>query len=712
MASSREQLIYLITEKTDMDEAQAISYISEVTKDLDRTSIEAFFKDMVRTLGEESAQKLDGVALNVIVNDVKALNNVKTQSVVQEEKEAAKQDKAKREEEINANINRAKEVIKKQKEPVVEDNSINEIETDVDDLNTFLPKDWQKGDLTRMISNMQEFKEKYGLDEKIAYTVASTIEKYNAYDDVCDEIDRRYPPEEASKKKSSAWLACRMEDLDEETKSDPEAMRAITEAGKMGQKWYEKVREEIRREEAANEPINSRETKKNIGIIQIEIRTLEREKSNLEAVLQRNPNNEIARNRIDFLNGRISELQTSIKAMENETHRDENTSKKNRDTIDCPNGVRIEKTSFRRQAIDIQIQHISAKIEEKKQQLLAAKKPRKRALIAADLTKLGNELNKLRNDSQFEAAYGTKLDEYFEDNKDGIITPFDKKKFEVKFKDLMYEKKSKEFKESIAKLRERLNDPTITQEEKMMIMNQMYTTESSAVQFDFKTLGTDPSDAYQNLKNERIPILSVTEMYETEKANIEASSVDNKIKTNQLNALELRMQRASDFSSCLDDLAKKGYSGKEIYDFIRMFSEIKTNNHLKAEITNNQIGLKEAFGLIMPQNEYNVPDNLIEDFWNYYEKDGKMGSIKGLFSGVSPIYEKAILNEKEKYEKTMDYDDKDEKKEFKKSLENLSKGTSISSMKMAMTMMRIQMQSREENPNIGIDDIDNETPDI
>ena len=60
MASNREHIINLIMQKTDMNQSEALSFLSDLTQEINEAYVEDFINELTEVLGKTSAAKIDG----------------------------------------------------------------------------------------------------------------------------------------------------------------------------------------------------------------------------------------------------------------------------------------------------------------------------------------------------------------------------------------------------------------------------------------------------------------------------------------------------------------------------------------------------------------------------------------------------------------------------------------------------------------------------
>lgn len=60
VASNREHIINLIMQKTDMNQSEALSFLSDLTQEINEAYVEDFINELTEVLGKTSAAKIDG----------------------------------------------------------------------------------------------------------------------------------------------------------------------------------------------------------------------------------------------------------------------------------------------------------------------------------------------------------------------------------------------------------------------------------------------------------------------------------------------------------------------------------------------------------------------------------------------------------------------------------------------------------------------------
>ena len=60
VASNREHIINLIMQKTDMNQSEALSFLSDLTQEINEAYVEDFINELTEVLGKTSAAKMDG----------------------------------------------------------------------------------------------------------------------------------------------------------------------------------------------------------------------------------------------------------------------------------------------------------------------------------------------------------------------------------------------------------------------------------------------------------------------------------------------------------------------------------------------------------------------------------------------------------------------------------------------------------------------------
>jgi hypothetical protein len=60
MASNRDHIINLIIQKTDMNQSEATSFLSELTQEINEAYVEDFINQLTEVLGNTAISKIDG----------------------------------------------------------------------------------------------------------------------------------------------------------------------------------------------------------------------------------------------------------------------------------------------------------------------------------------------------------------------------------------------------------------------------------------------------------------------------------------------------------------------------------------------------------------------------------------------------------------------------------------------------------------------------
>lgn len=549
MANSRETLTFLITEKTDMDIAQASAYVSKIIEDIDEKSVEDFLKGMVRAVGRSDIGKFDAVGLNNIVQEIISKQNVHTkQQIATSERET----KEKQEREDNF----VKEYIEASQEKPAKDTAENQ-NTFEDYENTIsnIPDKYRKvneQELNKIKAELSAIMQ--NAEPEVIDAAARAVELSRRCENLKNDTTNTKSPEEKRKETEALIIEADARDIFGEEKPSKEKYQILQRAAA-------KDIEQAEKEENTLEKRNMSATEASIR------RRIERIQSMIkdyEKLLQDKPDDMNYRKELLLLRAKLRLHEKGL-----EQYREGKESKEG--FLDPKKTVK--NSAGRKKEIESQINESIAITEELTAEFKAETDPEKKEAIRIRLIKEHINLRNYRKRMEFETVYGQALDKHLiydmqvMENKGGFNEKKSIESFEKKYRN------DREEQERIKKLREELKSPGITPEERMSTLVRMANAQEAVFE-KMELLGFSKDHAMNILQ--KCEPLTAEEWLEVEEHRIKnKSKTSDTLKKAQLQSVQVVRESLDRFEDDIKTLQEKGYTDKEIILFLSTMQNVR-----------------------------------------------------------------------------------------------------------------------------------------
>ena len=620
MASSRETLINLIVEKTDMNEAEANSYLGEIVESIDESSIKTFYEEMIKQIGKSNVQKINGNSLSEIVQGIVKNPTIYTKQRKKDEDASRAEKQAKDVATLSSNLkgdkiqdeNKTKEAspitfedftkyVNEIPKEILEPN-IGEIKKISEELMTQMP-DAPKDVIDNIASAMEDVKRKKALEEYLK----------------SDENIKG--PEEKQKCMDAFVIQNDLRDIFGDKKYTQKQVEIVSSAAYEARKLVRKY------------------SRAEMDEVQIEILgkicRLEMIEKEIAALVERHPEDKTYAEHLVDVRKKLDTTRKSFKTYgKYKEIQGKDISKE--DYIDSKNGIlnvngRIKKLNLRK----IEIEQEKKKLEN---EFAQETNPQKKAELRARIIEKATEGRNTKNEITFEILYGQHLDTFM---KTQIISKrhgtLNEETMKTAFKGL--HSRCNEEKKDIIELRKRLENPGITPQEREDVLLAISTVEKNFRE-KMSIVGLGQNEA-RNALWEAKP-LRTSEFMELEASRIKNDTrFSNEQKERKMNSLKSTQKSLRGFEEAIGNLSNKGYSSDEIIILLSSIQVIRDTDQLPI----GDVDVNEYFQQRVSTK--NVSQDLIKDFLKEYE--GKEKELRHILRSPYPAYVSTIAETKEMY---------------------------------------------------------------
>ena len=679
MASSRETLVFLITEKTDMDIAQANAYISNITANIEENSLEDFIKGMVRAVGRSDIDKIDAVSLDNMVQSITASTTIHTKQQVEAKKEQREEKRIDDSEQLKQTFNRIYENDNKENK-ALKDMSDEEVYADyknsMDTIKKYIPKELLMPDTSKIEKLVNEYKEEHpDWSETSTYHIAETQEEIERTKEIEAELVSRGIPINEAKKYCSRYKADRL--LSKYYFKDRPTTKDFVEVCKIVDRIDEKHKDKV--PQTPEDEIKL-ELQKKLELVNGLIKMW-------ESQLEDDPTNVIIHSRLRRSRIDKTELQDSILDLGHDVEKDKYLDK----------DKTIKSTYQRRSEINKKIDELKAQKASKIAERDKENDPIKRNKIEKELISIQGEINVYRGKLMFETVHGRTLDGVLESAlEEGPLSPQEAKHLTSQYKLMRIESEKNGISYYLGQYRSALENPDITKEQRIDILKEIQRYENEEISTGLSVLGL-PRQASSNLL-QRLGSLTTKEYYELKKYELENALKDrSNINKFAIKELERKYKNAQKFGNTIAELQEKGYTKREICLLLDAINKTRENRNVREIAQNDRSSiedyLKKAFAGIAPKDSRRV---VVTDFIESFMKDGDERALKQVVLYKDTMVYKKIAEERVRVTSEKSKAQKSEGRDASGSLKKITSSVSQAEMRDVSNGLRMSENVAEK----------------
>ena len=607
MANIREELVNLIVEKTDMDEAQATSYISDAVKDIDDASIKVFYEEMLKKISKSGSLKLDGGSLNEIVQEVASSSKVYTkQRVILE--------KTRRVESQNKEIESLKNTLDESINKPEDEFSQQKIAASYNEFTKYIgniPKEFLKKDFKKIEENVNKYS-KLMPEAKPETINILALAEYRAKqeEDFLKALEANPENKKDPKKQKFEKMSYRVYTsaidllgIDNVNKSD----FAI---------FSKETKREIEEEEKKGE---SQDPKKNYDTTEAWIISqttfISRMIKDYELLVKNNPDEKHYKESLDRLKKQLQRHQEALEVYKSHKGKEKEDQEDN-EYLDSNQG--IKNTKGRVKDLKNKLLDCTRRKEALKEELEAETDPDKKYKLRKEYIKINNQERGIRNKIGFENVYGKELDSDILEQRKRAQNG---EEFDMDIAILNYKEKltqHTEERQNIQELRAMLNNPQITAQKRMDILLGIYNIEKD-IMSKINILGSGVDHEMNRLQ--RDGVLTHDEIMEVEAYKIRNdATLSDEDKEKRLNGIKTISGSIDHLQDTVKKLESKGYSNKDIGDLLATIQGARTTMDFNSQkVFKGYTTLDLLKGTIFNNN--GLPKEIVQDFFAEYDEN-------------------------------------------------------------------------------------------
>ncbi len=676
MASNREKLVNLIVANSNLEPSEATELIEEYTNNVADNEVENLINAMTEALGTKVGDKLDANGIKEVFDIAREHSNIKTDQEVAEEqarKQAIDEKQARRTEKAYEIIDQRRE----QKKEARQEKSIEQLYKEFREKETYLEKIGKNIKVNDAIINKidNNIKKHYpGLSSK----TQKILRKLFIQDEEEKQIKEQAMADGKTEEEAEDYaLLYRIEKAAKDARGDdPEVdvdKKAVFRAYQKHSRAERAKKREIRREERASRKEIHPDVKRFDEAIGTKKELLEEYKKELE----KNPQNQVIKARIERLKVGIEELEEGKFKISHRTIGEKagyigNKKFPNTYARLLDHELRYEK--YRKQMEECEKQLKNPKLDEVtkqqiKEQLLNSNELMRKELDGINFEKVRGEEADFVLQGQFDEG---------ELKSDNYLSTIDD------YRKMITENEMVGLTTQLKELREKLQAPNLSENERMTLLNRMYIVEKNRLKGGLMVFGEKSNNWMATIQQNGG--LTKDELFEVERSRIKKSQETDDSKKTILWA----KNRAKLLEDVLKDMSDSGVSHDDIANLLLAIQKTREAGEFPIltcgkRISETSSGMEEFSTMMKRHVGPNVSTDVCLSFSNALCARTQLFSFEDIMKINSLIIDKAIAEERLKYDRTLTHDSKVEavepsKKVDKSTIRNIAAGVTKGEM--------------------------------